>query len=59
MTKPKPAKPATPETPSPVPPQGGDNGTTNTDPNENAGAASSEAPVADEEPMDTEKPETA
>jgi len=59
MTKPKPAKPAPPETPSQAPPQGGGNGTTNTNANENAGAASSEASPVDEEPMDTEKPDTA
>ncbi|XAR50623.1 hypothetical protein NMG60_11004992 [Bertholletia excelsa] len=65
MTKPKPAKPAMPETPSPAPApaQGSEAASevadnTNSSPNENTGAANSEAtPVS--EPMEADKSEKA
>ncbi|KAI8019066.1 Heat shock 70 kDa protein 15 [Camellia lanceoleosa] len=65
MTKPKPAKPASPEMPSATPPPGtepqpqGADSEPNSNPNENAGAANSEAPPAASEPMETDKSETA
>ena len=62
MTKPKPAKPAAPEMPTPAPPQGSEpqpQGSDNAYPNESAGAANSEVPPADAEPMETDKSETA
>ncbi|XP_057505168.1 heat shock 70 kDa protein 14-like [Actinidia eriantha] len=61
MTKPKPAKPAAPEVPTPAPPQESEpqpQGSDNTYPNESAGAANSEVPPADAEPMETDKSET-
>lgn len=62
MTKPKPAKPAAPETPATPPPQGGESqpnsGDANASPTENAQNATGEAPLASEEPMETEKTET-
>ncbi|XP_057459721.1 heat shock 70 kDa protein 15-like [Actinidia eriantha] len=62
MTKPKPAKPATPEMPSPAPPQGSEpqpQGADNAYHNESPGAANSEVPPADAEPMETDKSQTA
>ncbi|PSS07446.1 Heat shock 70 protein [Actinidia chinensis var. chinensis] len=62
MTKPKPAKPATPEMPSPAPPQGSEpqpQGADDAYHNESPGAANSEVPPADAEPMETDKLETA
>ena len=58
--KPKPAKPAAPESPSPAAPQGSESAdNSNTNPNENAGAAHGEVPPAATEPMETDKSETA
>ncbi|GER32746.1 heat shock protein 70 [Striga asiatica] len=57
MTKPKPAKPATPEPPA----QSGEahsQGTENASPEDNAAGSENQAPPAEVEPMETDKPQT-